>query len=172
MFRPHLKGPSRTNAFFRKKADDDPNAHIAFYKRCDKVGGRDLEIGFEHRAVRIKEFVEIAPCTCLAPKAYDRIVRKMCIRDSRRTDQHVAHADLAAAVALAVIARETLNQHAREFRFPIEEDSVVRNEYVIEDREGLYAAEFGVPYVKLTALQLTRIAGLAANNHKLSLIHI
>ena len=72
----------------------------------------------------------------------------------------------AAAVALAVIARETLNQHAREFRFPIEEDSVVRNEYVIEDREGLYAAEFGVPTSSSLPSSLRVSQGLAANNHK------
>ena len=34
-------------------------------------------------------------------------------RQRRGADQHVAHADLAAAVALAVIAGETLDQHAR-----------------------------------------------------------
>ena len=82
-----------------------------------------------------------------------------------RPDEHVAHANLAPAVALAVVAGEPLHQHAGKLRLPVEEDPVVGHEHIVEDGQGLHAAELAVAHVHLAALQLPGVAGLAADDH-------
>jgi len=49
-------------------------------------------------------------------------------RQCRRADQHVAHADLAAAVALTMVAGKALHQESAEFIFPAHEDIFPGNE--------------------------------------------
>ena len=75
-------------------------------------------------------------------------------------DQHVAYADLAAAVALAMVAREALDDHAGKLDLAIEEDAVVRDEYAVENDQHL------VPAVNLVAnvdvIVLLKLAGIAA----------
>ena len=62
-----------------------------------------------------------------------------------------------------MIARETLNDHAGELDLAVEEDAVVRNEYVIEDDQHFVAAVNLVADVDIVVLlQLAGIAGLAA----------
>ena len=83
-----------------------------------------------------------------------------------RADQHVAHAHLTAAVALAVITGEALHQHAGELRLAVEEDAVIGNEHVVEHRQGLHTAELGVAHVHLGVFQLAGIAALTAHDQE------
>ena len=53
-------------------------------------------------------------------------------RKRRRADYHVAHADFTAAVALAMVSRETLHNHSGELVFPVQENVFVGNENVVE----------------------------------------
>ena len=81
-------------------------------------------------------------------------------------DQGVAHAHLAAAVGLAVIAGEPLHHHAGELILAVEEDVLVGDEHVVQDHQGLLAAELGVAHVDGgVLLQLPGIAGLTAVDH-------
>ena len=82
------------------------------------------------------------------------------------TDQHVAHAHLAPAIALAVIASEALHQHSGKLGLAVEEDALVGHEYMVKDGEGLHTAELGVAHIHLAALPLAGVAALAADNHK------
>ena len=77
-------------------------------------------------------------------------------------DQHVAHADLAAAVTLTVITGETLNQHARKGGLPVHEDVFLGHEDILEHHERFVAAEIVIADVDLGALKLAGIARLAA----------
>ena len=85
-------------------------------------------------------------------------------RQRRGADQHVAHADLAAAVALAMIPGEALDQHAGEFVLAAHEDLVPWHEHVVEHHQGLMTAELLVADVDVAALELAGVAGLAAVN--------
>ena len=80
-------------------------------------------------------------------------------------DDDITHADLAAAVALTVIAREALHDHARELVFAVEEDILVGDEHVVEDDQGFLPAEFAVAHIDAAVLHLARVAGLAAVDH-------
>ena len=80
-------------------------------------------------------------------------------------DEHVAHAHLAPAVALAVVAGEALHHHAGKLGLAVEEDALVGHEHVVKDGEGLHAAELGVAHVHLAALPLAGVAALAADDH-------
>ena len=84
----------------------------------------------------------------------------------RRADEHVAHAHLAPAVALAVVAGEALHQHTGELRLPVEEDALVGDKHVVEHGEGLHAAELAVAHVQLAALPLAGVAALPPDNHE------
>ncbi|CAN4035567.1 DUF3995 domain-containing protein, partial [Dysosmobacter welbionis] len=63
------------------------------------------------------------------------------------TDQGVAYADLAAAVALPVIAGESLYDHTGELILTVEEDVLVGDEHVVQHHQSLLAAKLGVAYV-------------------------
>ena len=81
-------------------------------------------------------------------------------------DQGVAHADLAAAVGLAVIAGEALHDHAGELILAVEEDVLVGDKHMVQDHQGLLAAELGVAHVDGgVLLHLPGVAGLAAVDH-------
>ena len=82
-----------------------------------------------------------------------------------RADEHIANADLAAAVGLAVIACEALYHHAGELGFAVEEDHVVRNEYAVEDNQNLVTAVNLVADVDVVMfLGLAGVTGLTAQN--------
>ena len=83
-------------------------------------------------------------------------------RQRRSADQYVAHAHLAAAVALAVIAGKALDQHAAEFVLAAHEHVFPGHKQVVEDHQGLVAAELLVADVELAAFELAGVAGLAA----------
>ena len=87
-------------------------------------------------------------------------------RHRRRADEHVAHAHLAPAVTLAVIAGEALHHHAGELRLPVEEDALVGDEHVVKDHQGLHPAELRVAHVHLAALPLPGVAALPADDHE------
>ena len=81
-------------------------------------------------------------------------------------DQGVAHADLAAAVGLAVIAGEALHDHAGELILAVEEDVLVGDEHMVQDHQGLLAAELGVAHIdRGILLHLPGVAGLTAVDH-------
>ena len=81
-------------------------------------------------------------------------------------DQGVAHADLAAAVGLAVITGEALHDHAGELILAVEEDVLVGDEHMVQDHQGLLAAELGVAHIDGgVLLHLPGVAGLTAINH-------
>ena len=85
---------------------------------------------------------------------------------SRGADQRVAHAHLAAAVALAVVAGEALHHHAGELILAVEEDVLVGDEHVVQNHQSLLAAELGVAHVDGgVLLQLPGVAGLTAVDH-------
>ena len=69
-------------------------------------------------------------------------------------DQHVADADLAAAVALPVVAGEALDQLAGELDLAVHEDPVPGHEDVVEDDQGLLAAEARVADVEVCSSSL------------------
>ncbi len=79
-----------------------------------------------------------------------------------RADEHVADADLAAAVALAVEAGEPLDERAGELELAAHVDAVPGHEHVVEDHQGLLAAEAHVADVEVALLELARVAALAA----------
>ena len=86
--------------------------------------------------------------------------------ESRSADEGVAHAHLAAAVGLAVIAGEALHDHAGELILAVEEDVLVGDEHVVQDHQGLLAAELGVAHIDGgVLLQFTGVAGLTAVDH-------
>ena len=76
-------------------------------------------------------------------------------------DEHVAHADLAAAVALAVIAGEALHQRAGELDLAAQIHAVPGHENVLEDHQGFLAAEAPVAHVQLVVLEFAGVAALA-----------
>ena len=78
------------------------------------------------------------------------------------TDQGIAHAHLAAAVALTVIAGETLHHHAGELILAVEEDVLVGDEHVVQHHQGLLAAELRVAHVD--GRVLLQLPGIAAQN--------
>ena len=83
-----------------------------------------------------------------------------------RADEGVAHAHLAAAVALAVIAGEALHHHAGELILAVEEDVLVGDEHMVQHHQGLLAAELGVAHIDGgVLLQLAGVAGLTAVDH-------
>ena len=84
---------------------------------------------------------------------------------SRRADDHVAHAHLAAAVALAVITGEALHHHPGELILAVEEDILVGDKHMVQHHQGFLPAELAVAYVDAALLQLTGIAGLTAIDH-------
>jgi len=84
---------------------------------------------------------------------------------SRRADDHVAHAHLAAAVALAVITGEALHHHPGELILAVEEDILVGDEHMVQHHQGLLAAELGVAHVDAALLHLPGVTGLAAIDH-------
>jgi len=93
------------------------------------------------------------------------LIRAIVIRrQRRRADEDVAHADLAAAVALAMVAGKPLDQHAAEFILAAHQDVFPGNENVVEDHQGFMAAKPGVADVNGAAFQFPRVAGLAAVN--------
>ena len=83
----------------------------------------------------------------------------------RRADDHVAHAHLAAAVALAVVAGEALHDGAGELIFAVEEDILVGDKDMIQNHQSLLSAELGVAHVDAALLHLAGVAGLAAVDH-------
>ena len=83
-------------------------------------------------------------------------------RQRRRADQHIAHADLAAAVALTVIPGEALHQRTAEFHLAAHEHVFPGNEQVVEHHQRFMAAELLVADIDLAAFELAGIAGLAA----------
>ena len=97
-----------------------------------------------------------------------RCLRAAVVIGSQRSgaDEDVAYADLAAAVGLTVVAGEAFDENAGKFIFAVEVDVFVRNEYVVEDNESFRAAEFGVARIHFSAFELTRIAGLTADDHE------
>src|SRR5271157_4069893 len=89
------------------------------------------------------------------------------IRSQRgRADKYVAHAHLASAITLAVIACEPLHHGADEFGLSTKEDPFPGDEYVIEDGQDFMASILMVPHIDGRSLQLTGVAGLAAINEK------
>ena len=85
---------------------------------------------------------------------------------SGSTDQGVANADLAAAVALTMIAGETLDDHAGELILTVQEDVLVGDKDVVQNNQSLLAAELGVTNVdRGTLFHLTGVAGLTAVDH-------
>ena len=95
------------------------------------------------------------------------ILRAVVLGDQGgRADDHVAHAALAAAVAVPVSGGKELHQHAGEVHLAVEEDILVGDKHVVEHGQGLHAAILGVAQVDVRpALQLSGVAGLAAHNH-------
>ena len=79
----------------------------------------------------------------------------------RGADEHVADADLAAAVALAVEAGEALDQRARELDLAAQVDALPGHEHVVEDHQRFLAAELRVADVELVLFELARVAALA-----------
>ena len=63
-------------------------------------------------------------------------------------DEHVADADLAAAVALPVEAGEALDERAGELDLAAHVDALPGHEHVVEDHEGFLAAELRVADVE------------------------
>ena len=78
------------------------------------------------------------------------------------TDQGVAYADLAAAVALPVVAGKALHHHAGELILAVEEDVLVGDEHVVQHHQGLLAAELRVAHVD--GRVLLQLPGIAAQN--------
>ena len=83
-------------------------------------------------------------------------------RQRRRADQHVTHADLAAAVALAMIAGKPFHQRAAEFHFAAHEHVFPGDEQIVEHHQGFMAAELLVADVDVAAFEFAGITGLAA----------
>ena len=81
-------------------------------------------------------------------------------------DQHVAHAYLAPAVALAVVTGEAFHQHTGELCLAVKEDTVIGHEHIVKYGQGFHTAEFGVSYVHLSVFQLAGIAALAAHDQE------
>ena len=80
-------------------------------------------------------------------------------------DEHIANADLAAAVGLTVIACKALYHHAGKLGFAVEEDHIVRNEYTVENNQNLVTAVNLVADVDVVMfLGLAGIAGLTAED--------
>ena len=65
-----------------------------------------------------------------------------------------------------MVAREAFHQHGGELALAVEENAVVRNEDVVEDDQGLHAAESGIAAVQSAVLQLAGIAALSADDHE------
>ncbi len=65
-----------------------------------------------------------------------------------------------------MISGKPLHEDAGEFCFAVEENSVVRNKYIIKYYERFHAAKPAVAHINIGALQLSRIAGLTAHDHK------
>ena len=65
-----------------------------------------------------------------------------------------------------MITGKALHQHTGKLMLAAQEDTIIGNKYVIEDGQGLYAAELGVTDVQLGAFQLTGVAALAADDHE------
>ena len=86
--------------------------------------------------------------------------------NSSSTDQNIAYADLAAAVALAVVTGKALHQHPGKFMLAAQEDTVIGNKYIVKDGQGFHAAELGVTDIEGGAFQLTGVAALAADDHE------
>ncbi|MPM38425.1 hypothetical protein SDC9_85054 [bioreactor metagenome] len=87
-------------------------------------------------------------------------------RQRRRADHHVAHADLAAAVALAVIPGEALHHHAGKLMLAVEEQVLVGDEHMVQNHQSLLTAEPGVAQIHVGVLfHLAGVAGLTAINH-------
>ncbi|MPM24389.1 hypothetical protein SDC9_70871 [bioreactor metagenome] len=81
------------------------------------------------------------------------------------TDHHVAHAHLAATVALAMIAGKAFHHHAGELILAIQEEVLVGNEHMVQNHQGLLTAELCVANIDGAALQLAGVAALAAVDH-------
>ena len=75
-------------------------------------------------------------------------------------DEHVADADLAAAVALAVEAGEALDERAGELDLAAHEDALPGHEDVVEDHQGLLAAEARVADVEVVDSSSLRVSQL------------
>ena len=90
-------------------------------------------------------------------------------RNSRRTYEYIAYADLAAAVTLSVVSGKTLNKHRCKISFSVHKYSVIRYKYVVKNSKCLHSSESSVSCIHRRTFQFTCITALSAHNHKKSL---
>ncbi len=88
----------------------------------------------------------------------------VCAKSSS-TDQDIAYTNFTSAIGLSVVTSESLNEHTSELILASHEDSVVRNEYVIEYNQSLNTTELGVTCIHRSTLKFSCIAGLTADDH-------
>ena len=74
---------------------------------------------------------------------------------SRRADQNIAYADLAAAVALTMITSYS-DQHAAEFRFAAHQNIFPRNEDIVENHQGFMTAKQPTSIVPPSSLRVSQ----------------
>ena len=87
------------------------------------------------------------------------------VRGQRRcADQHITHAHLAAAIALAMVSGETLDKGAAELILTGHKNIFPRDEHVVENHQGFMSPVLAVADIYRAALQFAGIAGLAAVN--------
>ena len=114
-------------------------------------------------AAAVKGFVQVVHLNDLVAD-----VRRRCnpVELRRRlggADKDVSDTDLA-GVALPVVGGELLDEGACEFIFAAEEDPFPGDEDIVEDDEGLMAAEEEISPIEGSSFQLSGIAGLAAED--------
>ena len=116
-------------------------------------------------AAAVQGFVQVGHLDelVLDMRSLGRARHLTCQRGS--ADEHIANADLAAAVGLTVIAREALYHHAGKLNFAVEEDHIVRDEYTVENNQNLVTAVNLVADVDVVMfLGLAGVTGLTAQN--------
>ena len=88
-------------------------------------------------------------------------------RQCGRADEHIAHADLTAAVRLTMVAGKALNHHTGKGGFAVEEDHFVRNEHMVKDDQDFVSAIHLVAYVDVVVgFGLAGVARLTAQNER------
>ena len=66
-----------------------------------------------------------------------------------------------------MVTSETVNQHCSEFILAVQEDTIIGNEYVVEDNQSFCTAEFLVTNVDVVVLfELSCVAGLTTIDHE------
>ena len=113
----------------------------------------------EERLIEVRHFnklvLDVAGLLCTVVLSGER----------SRSNDHIAHANLAAAVALAVVAGKSLDHHTGKIILAVEEDVLVGDKHMVEHDQRFLTAELGVADVDGAALELAGVAALAAIDH-------